>query len=464
MPLSPEILFSSLHELSGLLERREVSSEELIRATIERTEALEPELNSYITFVPERAIERAQRCDRERTRGEVVGPLHGLPISLKDVFDTATIPTSAGALFLKDHLPTVDAEVTRRLDDAGAVLMGKSNLNKFAGGESGENPDFGNMRNPWNRSYSPSGSSGGSAAQVAAGLAALSIGSDNGGSVRNPASVCNVVGLKPTHGRISTEGMFPRAYTIDHAGTLTRTVKDAAIALNVLAGHRAGDTTASRRAVSDYVSDLETPVTNLKIGVDRTLLRVTEAGVAQAFERAIDKLSGLGHRIIDVRLPSPEEMSNAMYLIFLCEWGAVHEPWMRERPEEYGGGARGALLISAVDYLKAQRERRTFQVRAAKAMESVDLLASPTYPIVRRSHAGLPAIAGRQLDSMDVLRFTMPYDLLGLPAISVPAGFDGDDAPIGFQLAGHAFDEALVLRAAYAYERATDWHLRHPNL
>lgn len=462
--MSRELLLSPLHELASLLERREISSEELVRAEIERTEALEPELNSYITFLPERALDVARRRDRDRARGDVSSPLHGIPISLKDVFETAAIPTTAGAGFLRDHEPDTDAEVTRRLDEAGCVLMGKANLNKFAGGESGENPDFGDMRNPWNRSYSPSGSSGGSAAQVAAGLVALSVGSDNGGSVRNPASVCNVVGLKPTHGRISTEGMFPRAYTIDHAGTLTRTVTDAAMALRVLAGHRPGDATTVRRDVPDYPSELDLSVTGVKIGVDRTLLRVAEPAVTQTFEDVLAKLEELGFAVVDVDLPSPEEMSDAMYLIFLCEWGAAHEPWMRERPEEYGGGARGALLISAVDYLKAQRERRTFQVRFGKAMESVDLLASPTYPIVRRSHRGLPAVAGQRLDSMEVLRFTMPYDLLGLPAVSIPAGFHEHDAPIGFQLAGRAFDEALVLRAAYAYEQATEWHRRHPDI
>jgi Asp-tRNA(Asn)/Glu-tRNA(Gln) amidotransferase A subunit family amidase len=216
--------------------------------------------------------------------------------------------------------------------------------------------------------------------------------------------------------------------------------------------------------VPDYVSELATPPKDLRIGVDRALVRIAEPAVTQTFDRALDQLAELGFRIVDVQLPSPEEMSNAMYLIFLCEWAATHEPWMRERPEEYAGGGRGALLISAVDYLKAQRERRTFQIRAAEAMKDIDLLASPTYPIVRRSHRGLPSIAGRQLDSMDVLRFTMPYDLLGLPAVSLPAGFDGDDAPIGFQLAGRAFDEALVLKTAYAYEQATEWHLRHPDI
>ena len=306
--MSRELLMSPLHELSSLLERREISSEELVRAAIERTEAREPELNSYITFLPERALDQARRRDRERAQGNVNSPLHGIPISLKDVFETAGILTTAGARFLKNHTPSVDAEVTRRLDEAGCVLMGKANLNKFAGGESGANPDFGNMNNPWNLDYSPSGSSGGSAVQVASGLAALSMGSDNGGSVRNPASVCNVVGLKPTHGRISTEGMFPRAYTIDHAGTLTRTVKDAAIALNVLAGHRAGDTTTARHSVPDYVAELDGPVTGVRVGVDETLLRVAEPAVARTFDQALATLAELQMTIVDVSLPSPEEM------------------------------------------------------------------------------------------------------------------------------------------------------------
>ncbi|HLE71684.1 MAG TPA: amidase, partial [Vicinamibacteria bacterium] len=254
--MSRELLLRPLKELAGLLERREISSEELVRATIERTEAIERDLNSYITFLPEKALDEARARDRERARGEGKGPLHGIPISLKDVFDTAGVPSTAGARFLAGRLPSTDAEVTRRLAHAGSVLMGKSNLNKFAGGESGENPDYGDLKNPWNLEFSPSGSSGGSAAQVATGMAALSMGSDNGGSVRNPASVCGIVGLKPTHGLISTEGMFPRAYSVDHAGTLTRTVEDAAIALEVLAD-------------GDYVSGLARPVNGLRVGLDR---------------------------------------------------------------------------------------------------------------------------------------------------------------------------------------------------
>jgi aspartyl-tRNA(Asn)/glutamyl-tRNA(Gln) amidotransferase subunit A len=370
---------------------------------------------------------------------------------LKDVFDTAGVPSTAGARFLAGRLPSTDAEVTRRLAIAGSVLMGKSNLNKFAGGESGENPDYGDIKNPWNLEFSPSGSSGGSAAQVATGMAALSMGSDNGGSVRNPASVCGIVGLKPTHGLISTEGMFPRAYSVDHAGTLTRTVEDAAIALEVLAD-------------GDYVSGLARPVKGLRVGLARNLVRVGEPEVLRVFDDVVKTLVGIGFEIVDVALPGPEEMMPAMYAIFFCEWGVAHEPWMRSHPEEYDGGARAALLIPAADYLKAQQQRRLFQRGYARALAKVDLLVSPTYPMVRREHRRLPVVAGRRFTLDDALRYTMPYDLMGLPAVSLTGGFAHPDAPVGFQIAGAAFQERKVLQAAHAYERATDWHQRHPAI
>jgi aspartyl-tRNA(Asn)/glutamyl-tRNA(Gln) amidotransferase subunit A len=446
--MSRELLLRPLRELSSLLERREISSEELVRAAIERTEAIEKDLNSYITFLPEKAIEGARARDRERKRRSA---LHGIPASLKDVFDTQGIPSTAGARFLARRVPREDSFVTRKLAEAGAVLMGKSNMNKFAGGESGENPDYGDMKNPWNREFSPSGSSGGSAAQVASGMAALSMGSDNGGSVRNPACVCGVVGLKPTHGLISTEGMFPRAYSVDHAGTLTRTVEDAAMALEVLTG-------------GEYVEALARPVKGLRAGVAREIARVGEPAVLSIFDAILTKLAEIGFEIVDVELPSPEEMMPAMYTIFFCEWGVAHEPWMRSNPEEYDGGARAALLIPAADYLKAQQQRRLFHNRYAEALSKVDLLVSPTYPIVRRSHRSLPMVAGRRYTLDDALRYTMPYDLMGLPAVSLTGGFAADDAPVGFQLAGAAFQEAKVLLAAHAYQLATDWHRRHPSI
>lgn len=443
--MTRELLLRPLHELSALIRSREISSEELVRAAIDRTQAIDAELNTYITFLPERAIEAARRRDGEPSRG----PLHGIPMSLKDVFDTAGIATTAGARFLSARVPSDDAYVTRRLDEAGCVLMGKANLNKFAGGESGENPDFGDMRNPWDRDYSPSGSSGGSAVQVATGMVALSMGSDNGGSIRNPASVCGIVGFKPTHGRISTKGMFPRAYTVDHAGPLTRCVEDAALAM---------------RALVEITVDLEAPVRGLKMGVDRTLVRLGEPAVLRVFENAVKELEELGLELVEIELPAPEEMMPVMYTIFFCEWATAHERWMREHPEEYQGGSRATLLIPAVDYLKAQQNRGTFRDRAAHAMERVDVVVSPCYPMVRRAHRSMPIVGGRRLTLDDALRYTMPYDLLGLPAISLPGGFASETAPVGFQIAGKPNTEALVLRVAHAYEQATPWHERHPAI
>jgi aspartyl-tRNA(Asn)/glutamyl-tRNA(Gln) amidotransferase subunit A len=463
--VSEELFYLSITELAPRLERREISCKELVQACISRTENLDRRLNSYISFLPERALAEAEEVDRAIGRGEYRGPLHGIPVSIKDLFDIAGLPTSAGARFLMKQVPEKDSVVARRLREAGTVLLGKSNLNKFAGGESGDNPDFGKMRNPWNPEFSPGGSSGGSGVQVAAGMAALSVGSDNGGSVRIPAALCGVVGLKPTHGRISMEGMFPRAYTLDHAGPLTRTVEDCAIALSVLAGHERGDPTTLNRPVPSYRQEMKKPVRGLKLGVDRKYAGLGEPAVLAAFERAVADLVALGALVREVSLPPVEALNEVMYAHFYPEWGAAHERWLRERPEEYGfSGARAALLIPAVDYIKATQRRRLLQVDYARATREVDLLATPTYPLARRPFGEYPLVAGKRLSFDDALRYTMPFDLLGLPALSLPCGFSPEGFPIGLQLVGRAFEEATVLRAAYAFEQSTDWHRRRPPM
>jgi aspartyl-tRNA(Asn)/glutamyl-tRNA(Gln) amidotransferase subunit A len=268
--------------------------------------------------------------------------------------------------------------------------------------------------------------------------------------------VCGVVGLKPTHGLVPTDGMFPRAYSIDHAGTLTRTVRDAAFSLAVLA-----------REKKDYALSLDGSdgsLRGLRLGVDRSFVQLGEPEVLSIFARALETLAELGGEIVDVDLPDPAEMMAIVYTIFFCEWGVAHEPWMREHPEEYDEGSRATLLIPAADYLKAQQRRRRIQARFAEAMKGVDLLVSPTYPMVRREHRMLPVVAGSRLTLDDALRYTMPYDLMGLPAISIPGGFADADAPVGFQIAGRAFEEALVLRAADAFERASGLTSRHPAI
>jgi len=331
--LSDELAYASIAELGSRIQRREISSEEIVKASVERTQKLDSKLNSYITFLPEKALEQARKADQELRRGNYLGMLHGIPVSIKDHIDTAGIPTTAGAKFLMNNIPQKDAVVARRLKQAGAVLMGKANMNKFASGESGDNPDFGKIKTPWNFDFSAGGSSGGSGAMVAAGLVPLSVGTDNGGSIRIPAAVCGVVGLKPTFGRISLDGIFPRAYTFDHPGPLTRSVEDCAIALQALAGHDLGNSTTIRKPVPNYSKGLKQPVKPLRIGVDRKFAGFGQPAVLDRWEKALKKLEELGASIREVTIPTVEELFAVAYGL-LAEFAvSMGEIW-RQRPSD----------------------------------------------------------------------------------------------------------------------------------
>jgi aspartyl-tRNA(Asn)/glutamyl-tRNA(Gln) amidotransferase subunit A len=469
--MSRDLTFLSIGQLSAEIRAHRLSCVEAVQFALERTQTLDKRLNSYITVLAEPAVNQAKELDVEIARGHYRGPLHGIPISIKDHIDTAGIRTTAGAKSRLGRVPTKDAAVVRRMKAAGAVIMGKANMNKFADGESGDNPDFGRIRNPWNTNFSPGGSSGGSGAQVAAGLVALSIGSDNGGSVRIPASLCGVVGLKPTHGRISMEGIFPRLYSIDHPGPLTRTVEDSAIALQGLAGRDAGDTTTARREVPDYGKDLRLGIRGFRIGVDRKFASVGQAEVLHAFEQALKTLTALGASIIEVTIPSYEQMSLAANTIYACETGVAEGSLYREHPADFdearppattGADIRACLMIPAVDYIRATQQRRVLQIEYARATRDTDVFVAPSYAFYQRPFDSFPKEGNHQFTEDDAFRYPMPFDFLGVPALSVPCGFSKDGFPIGVQFVTRAFNEATVLRAAYAYEQATDWHTRHP--
>ena len=390
--MTDDLAFETISTLAPRIRRRDLSSEELVRTVIERTHRLEPTLNSYITFRPDAALERARAVDLEIAQGKYRGPLHGIPFSLKDHFETQGVPTTAGARFLAGNVPKQDAAVARRLKAAGAVLLGKSNMNKFAGGESGDNPDFGKIRNPWNTDYSPGGSSGGAGAQVAAGLVPLSIGSDNGGSIRIPAALCGVVGLKPTFGRISMEGMYPRAYTADHPGPLTRLVEDCAIALQALAGHDRGDTTTIAKPVPDYLASLKKPLTTLRVGVDHKYASVGEPAVLDRFGAALETLIRLGATLHDVTVPAVDEMTTLGYAL-MPDYSSDTQLFLAhpdEYPAEFRPYAMAALLTPAMAYIKAMQKRRLIQVEYARATKSVDVFACPSYPLRRRPFGEYP--------------------------------------------------------------------------
>ena len=459
----------SIGELAQALEHRRASSVEIVRALLDRTTRLDKTLNSYITLLPDAALAEAKTADAEIAKGRYRGPLHGIPVAIKDHIDTAGVRTTAGAKSRVTNVPTTDAAVVRRVKRAGAVIVGKANMNKFADGESGDNPDFGRIKNPWNTQYSPGGSSSGAGAQVAAGLVPLSIGSDNGGSVRIPAALCGVVGLKPTHGRISLEGIFPRLYSLDHPGPLTRSVADCAIALQILAGHDAEDTTTARRSVPDYSADLKAGIKGMSIGVDRQYATVGQPHVLAAFNATIDRLHQLGATIVDVTIPSYAQMLAVGNTIAACEYSVAAAHLFREHPSDFdlakppaasGADIKAGALIPAVDYIRASQKRRLLQRQYAQSTRSVAVFISPTYPLAPRPFGEYP----KPYTADDAVRYTFPFDLLGLPAISVPCGFSPDNMPIGVQFVGRAFEEATVLRAAYAYEQATDWHTRHPSV
>ena len=465
--MSDELAFATVAQLAPRISRKDLSSLELVTALIERTTASDANLNSYITFLPEQALEQAKRSDQQLAQGKYLGPLHGIPISIKDHIETAGIRTSMGAKSLLSNVPQRDARLVGRLRTAGAIVIGKANMNRFAGGDTGDNAAFGRIRNPWNPEFSAGGSSGGSACMVAAGFVPVSIGTDNGGSIRIPAALCGVVGLKPTFGRVSLEGIFPRAYTFDHAGPLTRSAEDAALVLNVIAGHDSGDTTTARKPVPDYRSTLQLSVKALRVGVDRQFASAADPEVVTGMEQALETLVSLGARVREVTLPAVDEFLAIGYALS-PEFSVGSADLFRQYPSEFPpddvGWQIAGELVPAVDYIRATQKRRVLQQQFAVATREVDVLVSPPYAFARRPFGALPMLRGKQATFDDVLRFPWPFDLLGVPSVSVPCGFTSDGHPLGVHIAGRAFDEATVLRVAHALEQATEWHKRHPPL
>ncbi len=468
--MTDELCCQSALELGALLRRRAVSATEITGAMLQRIERLEPELHAYITVAACEAMEAAQRCDAELAAGQDRGPLHGIPVAVKDLFDTAGLRTTSGSRIMAERVPERDATCIARLRAAGAVIIGKTNLNEFACGVTTTNAHYGNTNNPWDRARTPGGSSGGSAAAVAAGLCTLATGSDTGGSIRIPAALCGIVGLKPTYGRISCHGVMPLSWEQDHPGPMARSVYDAAIMLGAMAGWDAADPATVRRPVPDYAAELGRGE-RWRIGVDHDFaLSGTSAEVRAAFERALGVVTDLGAEVIDVRVPGLAEGIAAGITIWNAEAGAVHAEWLRTRPEDYDPQVRprleSALSVGGVEYARAQRARRELTRRLEVLFEGMQLLATPMCAVGAPPHGAKTVVVdGEEMGVLTGLtRFSRVFNLTGLPAISLPCGFTADGLPIGLQLVGAPFDEATVLRAAYAYEQASEWHRRRPPL
>ena len=469
--MSDELHYMSAWELSGLVRDGAVSPVEIVDACLARIEATEGTLNSFITLLPEAARAAARRAEQEIRRGDRRGPLHGIPVGLKDLFHTAGVRTTSGARIYDTYIPDADCTVAVRFRQAGAILLGKLNMHPLAYGPTGENDDYGHMHNPWNPERVTGGSSGGSGSAPAAGQCHITMGSDTGGSVRIPAALCGIVGLKPTYGRVSRAGLTPLSWCLDHPGPMARTVEDVALAMNAIAGYDPLDPASANSPAPDYTATLGADLRGLRIGVVREYFdEELDAGVGDLTMQAIGVLGELGAEIVDVSLPLFEYAQPISNAILMSEASAAHRdtllkygeqlyPPVRERLEE-------GLFISAAEYLRAQQGRQVFCQQVAGLLRDVDLLAGPAEPVTapplleQRVEVGGRARAVTPM----LTKYTRVYNITGSPAISAPCGFAGDGLPVGLHLAGRAFDEATVLRAAYAYQQATGWGARRPPL
>ncbi len=449
-----------------LIAARKLSPVELAQHCLDRIAALDDRLHSFLLVLRESALAAARAAEAEIAAGSHRGPLHGIPIGLKDIVCTKGIATTAHSKVLKTHVPDADAVVTRRLAEAGTILLGKLATHEFAiGGPSFDLP-WPPARNPWNTDHFTSGSSSGTGAAVAAGLILGGPGSDTGGSIRGPAAFCGIAGLKPTYGRISRRGVLPLAYSLDHVGPMAWTAEDCALLLQAMAGHDPEDPGSADMPVPDYRAALTGDIRGLRLGVIRqfyeTDTTVNDA-TRSAIEAAIDTYRRLGAEIRDIRLSPLADYAAANTVILISEAYAVHEAVLRERPQDYGEIFRlrvgAGALYSAADYIQALRRRRELTAELAQAMAGVDLMLTAVAPTEAPRIDEVPKIAPPDRPSL-----TAPFNLTGSPAMSVCAGFTDAGLPLAFQLVGKPFDEPTVLRAADAYERATDWRNRRPSL
>jgi aspartyl-tRNA(Asn)/glutamyl-tRNA(Gln) amidotransferase subunit A len=478
--------FTTARDIRDAIVTGSISAVEVCQASLDRITSTDGRLNAFLSVAAERALARAKKIDE----GRHAGPLAGVPVAVKDNISTRGLRTTAASRILKNYVPPYDATVIDRLEHAGAIVIGKTNCDEFAMGSSTENSAFGPSRNPWDPERIPGGSSGGSAVAVAAGMTSMGLGSDTGGSIRQPASLCGIAGLKPTYGRVSRYGLIAFASSLDCIGPLTRTAHDAALALSVLAGPDPRDATASREPVADYVGGLSGDVRGLRLGVPRKMLeRGVHDSVSRCFGAALEILKKRGAEIVDIELPHAPYAISTYYFVATAEASSnlarfdgvrygyraegareLKEMYEKTRRDGFGPEVKrrimlGTYVLSAgyydAYYLKAQQVRTLVRRDYERAFEQVDAVAMPTSPT--------PAfkIGERTDDPLELYLvdvFTVSANLAGLPALSVPCGLTPDRLPIGLQMTGRPFDEATLLRIGDAYERDTNWWRECPEL
>jgi aspartyl-tRNA(Asn)/glutamyl-tRNA(Gln) amidotransferase subunit A len=441
------------------------SSLEVTEAYLRRIERHDGVLKAYITVLADRALAQARVADDELRRGARRGPLHGVPLALKDLIAIAGVRMTAGSRVLAHHVPARDADVIERLHAAGAIILGKLSMHEFAFGRPVVDGTFPTGRNPWDVAREPAGSSSGSGVAVAAGLCAGALGSDTGGSIRGPAARCGIVGLKPTYGLVSRRGVVPLSWSLDHVGPMTRTVRDTAALLQAVAGRDPGDPSTRDARVGDYTAQLESGVSGIKLGLPRRFYLDSpglHADVKSAALAAFDELRRQGATIEDVDAPTLD-LAGAIWVTMLSEVYELHRETVRDQPLNFGEGIRTRIymgaLVTAADFQRGQRLRARLRREIMALFEDVDALVFPGHASPAQRFEDIPmgqiVVPGS--------RYTNVWNLLGLPAVVVPCGFSRDGLPVAIQIVGRPFDEATVLRIARAYERATDWHTKRPN-
>ena len=457
----------TIREASELLKSGQLSPVELTQSFLDRIEATDDRLHSFIIVLKEQALDDARLAEAEIRRGDYKGPLHGIPFALKDLYDTAGITTTSGSKVDIDRVPTEDATTTARLKAAGGILLGKLAMHEFALGGPDFTTPFPPARNPWNLAHITGGSSSGSGAAVASGQAMAALGSCTGGSIRGPASLCGIVGLKATYGRVSRAGVVTLSWSQDHCGPMTWTVEDTAYMMQALAGYDPKDPTTSTAPVPDYSLSLREDIKGLIIGVPRHFFFAPHESVnpevVATVEKGLKVLEGLGANLQEVTIPSLEYVRAANSVIMLSEAFAYHEKNLQTRPHDFGEMVRARFriggLFSASDYVQSQRIRKVVNRECAEVLQKVDVLVTPTMTQPAAAFEGYDAtsnITGRS--------FTAPFNLTGLPAISVPCGFTASGLPVGMQIAGKPFDEPGVIRAAYAYQQEARWFEQRPSI
>jgi aspartyl-tRNA(Asn)/glutamyl-tRNA(Gln) amidotransferase subunit A len=453
-----ELTSLNLHEAAKLVKTRQISPVELAQAHLARIAQLDPRLNCFITITPEIALQQAREAESEIGRGNYRGALHGIPLALKDLFETQGIRTTAGSTFFAEYIPETDAAVVQKLRQAGAVMLGKLNMHEIALGVTNENPHYGDCCNPWDLKRMTGGSSGGNAAALAAGLCMGAMGSDTGGSIRIPASLCGVVGLKPTYGRVSLRGVIPLSWNLDHAGPMARCVQDVAMLLQSVAGYDPQDAWSVDMPVWDYLSLPEQGIKGWRIGLAAndyfTDPEIVNSEVNEAVQLAAHVFEKLGAIVEEVSFPNAWEAAMVNGLMTPSDGAAFHHQRLAENPQGFGADVlkrlQAGAAYSSTEYILARRMQTILRCQFSEFFNEFDLLLTPTTPITAPERGAADPVDRPRL----LTRFTAPFNLTGLPALSVPCGWSSEKLPIGLQVVGRTWEEAKVLTAGWLYEQA----------